>query len=334
MTEPVANVAEAEDRFLEGEPPGYVRVESVRDIAEEIRLIRLVAQDREELPCWEPGAHIDLVLASGRVRSYSLCSDPDDRSHYEIAVLREPKSSGGSMEIFASDLVGHVLGYIAPRNHFELVDAPAYLLLGGGIGVAPLMPMMRELDRRGAAWRVLYAGRRPSSMAFLDDVAAYGEAHATILFEDEVGRPDIAALFSSLVEGTVVYCCGPRGMIAAAEAASWRIGTRNLHLERFHPTIVPASVLSFGGAFDVRLARSELTVHVPSDKSVLAAVRELLPGVPSSCGSGSCGVCETRVLAGGIEHRDRVLSAAECERGDSMMICVSRATDGLLVLDL
>ena len=334
MTESLANEKEAEDRFLEGEPPGYVRVESVRDIAEEIRLIRLLAEDGEELPTWAPGAHIDLVLPSGRVRSYSLSSDPDDRSHYEVAVLKESASSGGSAEIFSSDLVGLQLGYIGPRNHFELIDAPAYLLLGGGIGVAPLLSMMRELEHRGASWSVVYAGRKPSSMAFLDEVAAFGEEHATILFEDEVGRPDIAGLFSSLAPDTVVYCCGPRGMIAAAEAASWRIGTRNLHLERFHPMIVPVSVLSFGRAFDVRLARSELTVHIPSDKSVLAAVREVLPGVPSSCGSGSCGVCETRVLAGRIEHRDRVLSAAECERGDSMMICVSRATDDLLVLDL
>lgn len=317
-----------------GEPPSYARVEFVKEVAEEIRLIRLVKRNGEALAGWQPGAHIDLVLPSGRVRSYSLCSDPDDCSHYDIAVLKETASLGGSAEIFSTDLVGLQLGYIGPRNHFEMVDAPNYLLLGGGIGISPLLPMMSELSRRGASWRVVYAGRHASSMAFLDEVASFGATHVTIMFENEVGRPDVAALFSSLAPGTAVYCCGPRGMISAAEAASWRIGTRNLHLERFHPMTVPASVLSFGRAFDVRLARSSLTVHVPSDKSVLAAVREVLPSVPSSCGSGSCGVCETRVLAGGIEHRDRVLSAAECEKGDSMMICVSRATDNLLVLDL
>jgi ferredoxin len=123
-------------------------------------------------------------------------------------------------------------------------------------------------------------------------------------------------------------------MIAAAEAASWRIGTRQLHLERFHPTLVPASVLSFGHAFDVRLERHDVVLHVPPERSLLSIVRDVVPSAPSSCGSGSCGVCETRVLAGEIEHRDRVLSAEECARGDVMMICVSRAKSDLLVLDI
>lgn len=334
MTESSSASREAEDRFLEGEPPGHVRVASVRDVAEDVRLIRVVDEEGADLPEWEPGAHIDLVLPSGRVRSFSLCSDPVDRSHYEVAVLKESESSGGSAEIFSTELVGVQLGFIGPRNHFELIDAPAYLLLAGGIGVTPLLSMMRELDRRKASWRCVYAGRHRESMAFLEEVAVFGGERVEILFENEVGQPDIAALFSSLAPGTVVYCCGPRGMIAAAEAASWRIGTRSLHLERFHPTIVPQSVLSFGRSFEVRLARQDVVVHVPSDRSVLAVVREVLPGVPSSCGSGSCGVCETRVLAGEIEHRDRVLSAEECARGDVMMICVSRARGDLLVLDL
>ena len=171
-------------------------------------------------------------------------------------------------------------------------------------------------------------------MAFLDEVAAYGAAHVSVLFEDEVGRPDVAGLFTSLASGTVVYCCGPKGMISAAEAASWRIGTRSLHLERFHPTPVPSSVISFGAEFDVRLERSGVDLHVPADRSLLSVIREVLPFAPSSCGSGGCGVCETRVLAGEIDHRDRVLSAEECARGDVMMICVSRSKGDLLVLDI
>jgi ferredoxin-NADP reductase len=226
------------------------------------------------------------------------------------------------------------LGFIGPRNHFELVDAPEYFFLAGGIGITPMLPMLAEVQRRDVPWRCWYAGRNAASMAYVDEVAAYGKDHVATLFEDEVGRPDIAGLFSALRPGTVVYCCGPKGMIAAAEAASWRIGTRQLHLERFHPTLVPASVLSFGHAFDVRLERHDVVLHVPPERSLLSIVRDVVPSAPSSCGSGSCGVCETRVLAGEIEHRDRVLSAEECARGDVMMICVSRAKSDLLVLDI
>ena len=323
-----------EEQYLVGEAPAFLIVESVRKTAEDVLLIRFGPEQGEELPEWRPGAHIDLVLPSGRVRAYSLCSDPTDRAHYEIAVLKERDSLGGSVELHETPLVGLRLGYIGPRNHFELVAAPAYFFLVGGIGVTPILSMLRDVDRRHATWHCLYAGRNAASMAFLEEVGAFGSEHVTILYEDEAGRPDVAALFSSLDAGTVVYCCGPAGMLRAAEAASWRIGTRSLHLERFHPTPVPPSVMSFGSEFDVRLEREGVVLHVPRDRSVLSVVREVLAKVPSSCGSGSCGVCETRVLSGEIDHRDRVLSAEECERGDVMMICVSRAKSGLLVLDL
>lgn len=323
-----------DEQFLEGEPPAYLLIDAVALIADRIISIRLVSEDGADLPSWSPGAHIDLVLPSRRVRSYSLSSDPHDRSHYEIAVLREDESLGGSVELHDLAKVGMRLGFIGPRNHFELVDAPEYFFLAGGIGITPILPMLAEVQRREVPWRCWYAGRNAEAMAYLDEVSAYGNTHTATLFEDEVGRPDIATLFSALKPGTVVYCCGPKGMIAAAEAASWRIGTRQLHIERFHPTLVPASVLSFGHAFDVRLERHDVVLHVPAERSLLSVVRDVVPSAPSSCGSGSCGVCETSVLAGEIEHRDRVLSAEECARGDVMMICVSRAKSDLLVLDI
>ena len=136
----------------------------------------------------------------------------------------------------------------------------------------------------------------------------------------------LTSLLASAISRTarVVYCCGPAGMIAAAEATSWRIGTSSLHIERFHPVRVPASVLAFGSPFSVRLDREDVVLEVPSDRSLLSVIRDVVPSYPSSCGSGSCGVCEAKVLSGRIDHRDRVLSLEECERGDVMMVCVSR----------
>jgi ferredoxin-NADP reductase len=274
------------------------------------------------------------VLASRRVRSYSLCSDPADLSHYVVAALREPESRGGSIELHEQVEVGSELGYFGPRNHFEMLEAPAYLFVAGGIGITPLLPMIAEAQRAGIPWRCCYAGRSIETMAYLDVLAGYGVEQVEVMVEEEVGRPDFVGLFRSLVPGTQVYCCGPSGMIAAAEATSWRIGTTSLHIERFHPIRVPASFHTIGSPFTVRLERQAAALEVPADRSLLSVIRDVVPSYPSSCGSGSCGVCETRVLSGTIEHRDRVLSVEECDRGDVMMVCVSRGVDELLVLDI
>jgi ferredoxin-NADP reductase len=332
--EEIAVTTADEDDFLVGDPSAYVVVTSARQVAGDITEFGLADPDGSLLPPWEPGAHIDLVLPSRRVRSYSLYSDPADLSTYRVAVLREKASRGGSDELHDSVVEGTRLGLFGPRNHFELVDAPRYLILAGGIGVAPLLPMIAALERRGAAWSCVYAGRSVASMAFVDDLLAYGADRVEVLVEEEVGRPDIAARFRGLESDTVVYCCGPAGMIAAAEASSWRIGTSSLHIERFHPVRVPTSVLAFGSPFSVRLDREDVVLKVPSNRSLLSVIRDVVPSYPSSCGSGSCGVCEAKVLSGRIDHRDRVLSLEECERGDVMMVCVSRADGDLLVLDI
>ena len=326
--------AEDDEEFLVGEPAGYVVVTSARRVASEIIEFELAALDGSLLPVWEPGAHIDLVLPSRRVRSYSLCSDPADLSSYRVAVLREQVSKGGSDEVHEAVVEGTRLGMFGPRNHFELVDAPAYLFLAGGIGIAPLLPMIAALAKRQARWNCVYAGRTVESMAFVEDLLAYGADRCEVLIEAEVGRPDVAARFRDLESGTVVYCCGPTGMIAAAESSSWRIGTSSLHVERFHPTRVPPSFSEFGSPFSVRLEREGVVLEVPSDRSLLSVIRDVVPTYPSSCGTGSCGVCEAKVLSGKIDHRDRVLSQEECERGDAMMVCVSRAEGDLLVLDI
>jgi ferredoxin-NADP reductase len=323
-----------DEDLLIGEPPAYVLVRSIRQVARDILEFELGDPDGRSLPAWEPGAHIDLVLPSRRVRSYSLCSDPGDLSTYRVAVLREQASRGGSDELHDAVVEGTQLGLFGPRNHFELIDAPAYLFLAGGIGITPMLAMIAAVDRRGSPWTCVYGGRTRESMAFVDELAVYGSDRVEILVEADVGPPDIAARFRDLARGTIVYCCGPRGMIAAAESTSWRIGTSSLRVERFHPLRVPVSLHEFGSPFSVRLEREGVVLEVPSDRSLLSVIRDVLPTYPSSCGSGSCGVCEARVLSGRIDHRDRVLSLQECERGDVMMVCVSRAEGDLLVLDV
>ncbi|MGW0410196.1 PDR/VanB family oxidoreductase, partial [Streptomyces collinus] len=274
---------------------------------------------------WEPGAHLDLVLPSGLVRQYSLCGDPRDTSSYTVAARLVEDGRGGSREVHEQLTEGMELEVRGPRNRFPLVAAPSYVFVAGGIGITPILPMLRALPD-GAEWRLLYGGRSRASMPFLTEVRELAGDRLTVVAEDEDGRPGLAALFADVAEGTAVYCCGPEGLMAAVEEALPTGAT--LHLERFAPRA------GAGGEteFELELRRSGRTLTVPADSTVLAAVRDALPDTAYSCGQGFCGTCQQRVLEGEIDHRDELLTDAE--RGDSMLICVSRSRSDRLVLDM
>ncbi|MGW6576123.1 PDR/VanB family oxidoreductase [Streptomyces sp. NPDC054945] len=277
-----------------------------------------------DLPAWTPGAHVDVTLPSGLVRQYSLCGDPADAGRYTIAIRLIEDGRGGSREAHAQLVEGAELDLRPPRNRFELVPAPSYVFVAGGIGITPILPMLRAATATGADWTLLYGGRSLDSMPFLDDLAAYGD-RVTVVPEDEVGLPDLA-LLAAAAPGTLVYCCGPEPlMLAVTEAAQ---DPAAVHLERFAPSAAPGPAR----AFTVELRRSGRVVEVAADESTLAAVRRELPDTPYSCEQGFCGTCQHRVLEGAVDHRDELLT--DQERDDSMLLCVSRAKGDRLVLDL
>ncbi|MEU2623951.1 PDR/VanB family oxidoreductase [Streptomyces sp. NPDC007157] len=292
-----------------------LRVASRETVADRVVQLRL---EGERLPGWEPGAHLDVVLPSGLVRQYSLCGDPADTSSYTIATRLVTDGRGGSREVHEQLAAGVELEVRGPRNRFPLVGADAYVFVAGGIGITPILSMVRAVPA-GVEWRLLYCGRSRASMPFVAELA--GDDRVTVVAEDEAGRPDLDAL--TVPEGALVYCCGPQGLMAAVEERFPAV-----RLERFAPHT--------GGAgnqeFELELRRSGRTVTVPADSTVLAAVRAELPDTAYSCAQGFCGTCRQRVLAGEVEHRDELLTDAE--RADSMLICVSRARGGRLVLDL
>ncbi|MGW3199921.1 PDR/VanB family oxidoreductase [Streptomyces sp. NPDC001118] len=282
-------------------------------VADGVVQLRLEGRD---LPRWEPGAHLDLVLPSGLVRQYSLCGDPEDTSSYTVATRLVEDGRGGSREVHEQVTEGMELEVRGPRNRFPLVEAESYVFVAGGIGITPLLPMLRALPEN-AGWRLLYAGRERASMPFLEEVEKLGRDQVTVV----EGRPDLDALEVS--EGTAVYACGPEGLMAAVAARFPEV-----RLERFAPR-----VSSDGNTeFEVELRRSGRTLTVPADSTVLAAVRRALPGTAYSCEQGFCGTCQQRVLEGEIDHRDELLT--DEERADSMLICVSRARGDRLVLDM
>lgn len=276
------------------------------------------------LPSWQPGAHVDLVLPSGLVRQYSLCGDPADPSSYTVATRLIEDGRGGSREVHEQLHEGTEIEIRGPRNRFPLVGARAYVFVAGGIGITPLLPMVRAAEAAGADWRLVYCGRSRATMPYLDEVGRLGGDRVTVVAEDESGFPALDFLAHVPAE-TAVYCCGPDGLMEAVGAAMPE--GRAPRLERFS-----AAAPAGGTAFEVELRRSGRTVTVAADRTVLEAVREEVPGLMYSCRQGFCGTCRQSVLEGEVDHRDELLT--DEERDGSMLICVSRCTGKRLVLDL
>jgi cytochrome P450/ferredoxin len=306
-------------------------VAAKREVADGVVALTLREADGRPLPPWEPGAHVDLVLDGAATRQYSLCGDPADHGEYRLGVLRDPGGRGSSRYVHDRLAVGDAVRVRGPRNNFPLVASPRYLFIAGGIGITPLLPMIRAAETAGADWQLVYGGRQRASMGFLDELAGYGDRVA-VRPHDETGLLDLDGLLGAPQPDTLVYCCGPEALLAAVEqrCAAWPRGA--LHVERFAPRPQTEPVRT--EAFEVVLERSELTLTVPPDRSILSVVEEAGVGVLSSCAEGTCGTCETAVVEGVPDHRDSVLDPEEREADDCMMICVSRSRGPRLVLDL
>lgn len=308
-----------------------LEVVAVAPVADRIIEITFTHPERADLPPWEPGANIELRLPSGLSRQYSLCGDPDDRTRYTIAVLREDDGRGGSREVHEIARAGASFDVRIPKNDFPLVEATSYLFIGGGIGITPLIPMIADARGRGARWLLVYGGRTETSMAYRETLAAHGDT-VDVWIEAERGHPDLARLLAEAPPGTEVYTCGPGAMIDAVAAEFPRHPhLAGLHFERFAAS---GPIDTSGDSFEVELRRTGVTFTVDEGSSILEEVQKVLPNHPFSCEAGYCGECETRVLDGEPDHRDDYLTEEEQEQGDVMMICVGRCKGARLVLDL
>lgn len=308
-----------------------VRVLSKQIVAEGICAVTLGDVEGARLPDWTPGSHIDLMLPGGLVRQYSLCGDRRDAHTYRIAVLREPASRGGSDLVHDELAVGTVLDIGGPRNNFRLVPGEHHLFVAGGIGITPILAMIRAAEAMPGSWTLLYGGRTRSSMAFLEELVPFGD-RVRIAPQDEEGLLDLQSAIADLPAGGKVYCCGPAPLLAAIEAACAELPPQTLHVERFVAEEQPPPARST--AFDVEIASTGACVTVHPGVAVLDALSEAGVRILASCRSGLCGTCETGVLSGTPDHRDSLLDDEERRRGDTMMVCVSRSTTDRLVLDV
>jgi ferredoxin-NADP reductase len=308
-----------------------LRVVGKTVVAEDVMTLELAAPSGGRLRDWTPGSHVDLLLPNGLTRQYSLCGDRRDPGTYRVGVLREPAGHGGSAFVHDELAVGDVVGVAGPRNNFPLVPSESYLFVAGGIGITPLLPMIAQAEQLGADWRLLYGGRRRASMAFLDELQAYGD-RVRVVPQDEEGLLDLATFLGEPRPGVRIYSCGPAPLLAATDRACADWPPHTLRTERFVADETGAPVRTT--PFEVELARTGATVTVTPDMTIVDALGRMGVEVLTSCRRGVCGTCETTVLEGRPDHRDALLDADERDAADCMYVCVSRAISDRLVLDL
>lgn len=328
-----------------------VRVAAKTVVADGICGLELVAADGSALPAFSAGAHVDLHLAPGLVRPYSLCNDPTETHRYCLGVLRESASRGGSAAVHERLQAGHTLEIGRPRNLFALAEPLTrghHLLLAGGIGITPLLAMARTLHRAGADFHLHVAARTRARLPFADDLASAPWSDRVRIHLDDgpaAQRLDLAALLAGRRADDHLYICGPAGLIAAARAAAASATTSatptagwpadHVHVESFGAAVPAASADgALPGGFDLELARTGRVIHVAPDQTALQALHAAGCELPSSCEQGICGTCLTPVLSGIPDHRDQYLEPDEQAANDQFLPCCSRAKTARLVIDL
>ena len=312
-----------------------VRVVARRAEAQDICGLDLTAADGGALAPFSAGAHVEVHLPGGLLRQYSLCSDPEDRARYRLAVLQEPASRGGSRALWGLQ-VGDVLTISEPRNHFPLAASAARsLLIAGGIGITPLYAMAHALQRADAPFELHYCARSRQRAAFVDELGARFGRAALLHFDDgpENQRFQAAQVIGTPRAGEHLYVCGPAGFIEHVLQTARQLGwpEAQLHSERF--TADAPQVQEGDQPFEVEVGSSGLVVPVAVGQSIAEALLERGVEVPTSCEGGVCGTCVVRVLRGTPDHRDTYLTEAEHAK-PLITTCCSRARSARLVLDL
>jgi phthalate 4,5-dioxygenase reductase subunit len=306
------------------------RVTRAERIADDIHLFELRDPAGGDLPEFSAGAHVSLKVPNGLIRKYSLCNDPAERDRYVIAVKREAGGRGGSASLIRGVAAGSEVPVSAPVNNFALARSPAgHLFIAGGIGITPIMAMIRQLAANGGRFKLYYCTRSPAATAFRDELTAPGLRGKVKIHHDEGDLAKALDLWPVVEKPQGhLYCCGPRGLMQAVRDMTGHWSPSAVHFEAFTEA---AERKPDDTPFTVRLARSGGSIAVPVGKTILEALRDHGLDVPSSCESGTCGTCRTRLVAGEADHRDLVL--ADDERASNIMVCVSRARCPELVID-
>ncbi|NVK20501.1 MAG: oxidoreductase [Methylocystaceae bacterium] len=315
-------------------PQFTVKIASREVQADSVVLLDFEDQQGKPLPKFDAGAHIDVHVSDDIIRQYSLSNSPQETSRYRIGVLNDPQSRGGSKSIFENFEEGQIVTISEPRNHFPLnFDASHSILIGGGIGITPMLAMAYALKAEGKSFEIHYCSRTRDKAAFLDELESnFGDVttlHFDDLGEDQMIKPK--TLCENSVNGTHVYVCGPSGFMdwVISESKAAGLASDQVHFEYFN-----ADVETSGTAFEVYAQASDVTVQVAEDQTIIDALLQAGIKVEKSCEQGVCGTCICDVVEGIPDHKDKFLTEDEREDNDQIVTCCSRAKTDRLVLDI
>jgi len=313
--------------------PMALRIARKEEIAQGIHVFELRDPAGTELPPFTGGAHITLRTPNGLVRKYSLCNDPAERDRYVTAIKREQPSRGGSIDLIDNAKAGDTLSVAPPVNDFALPPrATDLLFIAGGIGITPFMAMIGQLRAEpGKRFRLYYCTRSPEATAFLEELSG-SEFTGKVKIHHDRGDPaqslDLWPILEQRKNREHLYCCGPRALMETVRDLTGHWSPTSVHFEAFAE---PERAKPDDKPFLLQLARSGAEFEVPVGTTILEAMHAHGYDAPSSCESGTCGTCRTKVLEGEADHRDLVLN--EHDRHDQIMICVSRAHGAVLKID-
>ncbi|MGE4409319.1 MAG: 2Fe-2S iron-sulfur cluster-binding protein [Sphingobium sp.] len=308
-----------------------LRIRTIRWEAEGINSYILEPVGGGQLPAFEPGAHIDVQLKPGLARSYSLVNDPAIRGHYEIAVHHAIDSRGGSRHIHQEWRVGQIVEISEPKNNFPMVeDAPHTVLIAGGIGVTPMLPMIARLEKLGRSWELHYVAASPDRAAYVDRVEGFDNVE--IVYDGIAGgqRMDLQKICEAAPADAHLYCCGPTGMLDAFVAINAGRPEGHVHIEYFSAE----TELATEGGYTLELAKSGKTIAVEEGETMLDALLSAGVDVGFACSEGVCGTCQVKVLSGIPDHRDHFLTEDEKAANTSIMVCCSGSKSATLTLDI
>jgi ferredoxin-NADP reductase len=308
-----------------------LRIKSATWEAPNIVSYELRPLEGEELPAFTAGAHIDITLPNGLVRSYSLVNSQSECHRYVIVVQKDRASRGGSKWVHENFRAGDIVTVNGPRNNFALNEiVEKSIFIAGGIGITPILSMIERLSALGRDWQLIYCSRKRSGTAFLESLEKKPQVRFN--FDEEAGSEmlDIAAVVKTAPANGHIYCCGPLPMLEAFEEATKDLSRERVHVEYFTAKEPPA----VEGGFQIVLAKSGRKFTVQPGKTILDTLLDAGIDAPYSCTQGVCGTCETKVLEGVPDHRDLVLTEEEHATNKTMMICCSGSKSDKLVLDL
>ena len=321
---------------LDGDAPVQpVIVSKVEVMSPNVTKYEFQSLDGSDLPVWTAGAHLDIVVAPEFLRQYSMSGDPSDRSKYQIGVLREDAGRGGSALMHRIFAQGRQVYISKPINHFDLVeDASKTLLMGGGIGVTPMIAFAHRLHALGRDFELHYSVSTRAGAGYLEDLAAVPWADKVrIHVSDEGTRADLSQVIARYEDGQHIYTCGPDGFMAAVVETAEQVGYPDdaRHIEYFN---IPELPDYENHPFKLKLSKSGKVLDIPADRTATDVLADHGIHIDVKCSDGICGVCKCGLVSGDVEHRDFVLSKKQ--RESTVILCQSRAAqaDGVVEVDL